>query len=205
MIDLDGLTTGLVETAYYAGPAVRKLDPEMMTTTDGNRWSAPGEPTIYLASDLGVALAEFARHAPSHHAPDAHVWSVDLRLDAAIDLRRDDVRSRLGVADDPRWFLDPERCRSFAKRVREPHGSDGLIVPSVAMLDETSRWNAVVFVDRLRHPLPVAVRPIQAVVRIGPGNAKSHESRRRCFRLLPTRATRPITRERDFAARARTK
>ena len=166
LIELEGMTTGLVETTYYAGPATRELDVEAMTTTDGNRWSAPGEPTIYLAGDIGVAFAEFARHAPVDHATDARVWSVDLRLNNAIDLRRDDVRARLGVADDPRWFLDRERCRSFATRVRGAHDSDGLIVPSVAMLDQTSRWNAVVFVDRLSTPAPVAVRPIQAVAAI---------------------------------------
>jgi RES domain-containing protein len=168
MLDADGLAAPFNETAYYAGEPAARFEPEKAITIEGNRWSAAGEPTIYLAGDIGVALAEFARHAPADRALEGRVWAIELRLDAAIDLRREDVRSRLGVADDPRWYLDRERCRSLGSRLRSRGNCDGLVVPSVAMLDQVSRWNAVVFVDRLRGQASVACKPLRTVVDIAP-------------------------------------
>jgi RES domain-containing protein len=168
MSALDDLTSRFSQTCFYACPATQRLDPEAAVTTDGNRWSASGEPTVYLASDLGVALAEFARHAPSHQPIDGRVWAVNLELTAAVDLRRADVIARLGVGDDPRWILDRDRCRSLAHDLRNDGAIDGLIVPSVAMLDQDARFNAVVFVDRLSGSLSAAVAPRTPVMDIGP-------------------------------------
>jgi RES domain-containing protein len=168
MSALDDLTSRFSQTCFYACPANQRLDPEAAVTTDGNRWSAPGEPTIYLASDLGVALAEFARHAPTHQPVDGRVWAVELELTSTVDLRRVDVRARLGVGDDPAWFLDRDRCRSLAHKLRTDGAIDGLIVPSVAMLDQDARFNVVVFVDRLPVGLSVAVAPRTPVMDIAP-------------------------------------
>jgi RES domain-containing protein len=118
-----------------------------LATTDGNRWSRPGEPTIYLASDKAVALAEFARHLERDSPVVAGLWTVDLQLDCVVDLRSD-VRSNAALAEDPCWLLDRERCRSLAARFRA-RGAQGLIVPSVAFLDQREHWNLVVFADRL--------------------------------------------------------
>src|SRR5215207_1213483 len=101
-----------------------------LVTTDGNRWSRPGEPTIYLGSDKAVALAEFARHIERDSPVVAGLWTVDVQLDCVVDLRSD-VRSNTALAGDPRWLLERERCRSLAARFRA-QGAEGLIVPSVA-------------------------------------------------------------------------
>ena len=45
-----------------AGSPVGVLDFRFAGRSADNRWNAQGEPTVYLASDRGVALAELARH-----------------------------------------------------------------------------------------------------------------------------------------------
>jgi RES domain-containing protein len=126
-----------------------------LVTTDGNRWSRPGERTIYLASDKAVALAEFARHLEPDAPLVAGLWTVDVRLDCVVDLRAERPNA------DPRWLLDRERCRSLAARFRA-RGVEGLIVPSVAFLDQREHWNLVVFADRLEslERLIAAPRPL---------------------------------------------
>ena len=151
-------TTFFAGPASLAGPASTRLMADAMLTSEGNRWSAPGEPTIYLAGDLGVALAEFGRHAPSD--PDeGRVWSVQVNLDAVVDLR---------AARDAERLLDHRRCRSLATRHRAAGDCEGLLVPTVAMLDRPDRWNLVVFADRLRRPLSQAIRPLRAVAHLTP-------------------------------------
>jgi RES domain-containing protein len=132
--------------AWCTGPDARALDVASLPTTDANRWSRPGEPTIYLAGDPGVALAELGRHWEEQEG-DIALWSADLSLAAAADLRDPRLRATLGLPSDPTWVLDPERCRMVAGRLRSDGRHDGLIVPSVAFMDAGSRWNAVVFVE----------------------------------------------------------
>jgi RES domain-containing protein len=121
-----------------------------LVTTGGNRWSRPGEPTIYLGSDTSVALAEFARHLEPDSPVVGGLWTVDVLLDRIVDLRNVDVRADAALPEDPRWLLDRERCRSLAAAFRV-RGAQGLIVPSVAFLDQRERWNLVVFADRLEN------------------------------------------------------
>ena len=49
---------------YVHLPAGDPFDPQRLPETGSghDRWSRPGQPTIYLASDPAVALAELARH-----------------------------------------------------------------------------------------------------------------------------------------------
>ena len=153
--------------ACCTGPAGPSLDVSSLTTTDGNRWSVEGEPTIYLAGDPGVALAELGRHWGEQGAEIA-VWSLRLTLEAAADLREPAIRAALGVPDDPRWILDEERCRALAAHLRVQGTNDGMIVPSVAFLDDPSRWNAVVFVDRQARPIEDALVVESALMRLAP-------------------------------------
>jgi RES domain-containing protein len=164
-----GLAAPVTTTAVCSGPDASQLDVHGLVTTDGNRWSAPGEPTLYLAGDAGVALAEVGRHwqpGPDPDPDELGLWEVDLVLRAAVDLRPSETRAAAGIPDDPSWFLDRGRCRDLAQRLREA-GCDGLVVPSVAFLDQLDRWNAVVFADRVPS-LPGAVRHPRRVQRILP-------------------------------------
>lgn len=38
------------------------LDSSFSTMSDDNRWNRRGEPSLYLAGDVGVAAGEWARH-----------------------------------------------------------------------------------------------------------------------------------------------
>ena len=142
---------------WCTGPDGPTLDVASLPTTDANRWSRPGEPTIYLAGDPGVALAELGRHWAEQEGKIA-VWSGDLSLGAAADLRDPRVCAALDLPDDPTWVVDDERCRSVASRLRSDEGLDGLIVPSVAFIDDPDRWNAVVFAERLLGDLADVLR-----------------------------------------------
>jgi RES domain-containing protein len=162
--DMAGPVTPFVATAFFASAEpVRNV--EDMVTIEGNRWSRVDEPTVYLAGDPSLALAEFARHGPPDGMPEGLIWSVDVRLEAIVDVR--DPESRLAAEEPPRW-LDHDWCHALAGRLRGQGGCDGLVVPSAALLDRPERWNLVVFVDRLKRPLAdalivqgttVAIRP----------------------------------------------
>src|SRR4051794_7710831 len=119
-----------------ARPGNDALTPDDLVSTDGNRWSRPGEPTIYLGSDSGVALAEFARHLTVGAPPPVgRLWTVEVHLDRVVDLRTSAARARASVAAERDWPLERETCRSIATRLRD-RGVQGLIVPSVAFLDQ---------------------------------------------------------------------
>jgi RES domain-containing protein len=148
----------------YVGTAAVAVqgDPEWHTaaliSTEGNRWSRPAQPTIYLAGDPSLALAELARHLPADESiPPAWVWTVEVRLDAVVDLQ----------GDDSAWILDAERCRDVASDLRE-RGADGLIVPSVAFLDRPDRWNLVIFAERIGE-LDRAISDPNRLLSIRPG------------------------------------
>jgi RES domain-containing protein len=135
---------------------MESLDANSLVTNDRNRWSDIGQPTIYLASAPGVALAEYGRHWSEHDSPIS-IWAVAFGLVAPLDIRQPDIRSALDLPTDPAWCLDPDRCRAIASDARAMGSIDGLIVPSVAILDDPSAWNAVIFVDRLHRSLTEVV------------------------------------------------
>jgi len=147
----------------YAGQAAVALEGGSdwvlahLVSTDGNRWSHPGEPTIYLGTDPETAIAELARHVPTGQPVlEASVWTVDVTLDAVVDLTRKD---RLRA-------LDAQHCRELATNLRR-HGVQGLLVPSVAFLDQPDRANLVVFADAVGRLDRVISDPERCLV-IGP-------------------------------------
>jgi RES domain-containing protein len=153
-------------SACCTAPTDPNVDSRSLISTHANRWSAEGEPTIYLASDAGVGLAELGRHW-DEQPDECSVWSVRVTLGAAADLRDPAIRAGLGLPDDPTWVLDLDRCSGLASRLRSERAHDGMVVPSVAFLDDPGRWNVVVFVDRLTRPLGEAVCVESAVLRVG--------------------------------------
>jgi RES domain-containing protein len=162
----------LAANAFFAGPASIASGPaspcltvEEMLTTEGNRWSGQGEPTIYLAGDYGVALAEYGRHAPPEPVT-ARVWPVRVELAAVLDLRTCGPDGLSRAETDPTWVLDRAACARLATTLRSSGGCEGLLVPTVAMLDRAERWNLVIFAERLRRPLDEAVRSLEPALTI---------------------------------------
>jgi RES domain-containing protein len=150
----------------FAGPSADHLAPESLITTKANRWSADGEPTIYLASDDGVALAELARHLSSDNVP-ARAWGVGVSLAAVVDLSND-------AAGPPTWVLNHQRCREIARAIREAGDVEAIVVPSVPFLDDPSRWNLVIFVERLRKPVSLVVAPLKPTLDLTPSTDVEH-------------------------------
>jgi RES domain-containing protein len=120
-----------------------------------NRWNIPGELTLYVAGDIGVAIAEWGRRLPVSF-PDQvirpvvrDVYRLQLRLDAVLDLRAPEIAPLLGLTGTPDVFRDVELARSTARRVRRSTRAQAMIVPSIAFLDDLTRWNLVIFLDKL--------------------------------------------------------
>jgi RES domain len=141
----------------YAGPgfchvpADQPLDIERLAQADedDDRWNEPGEPTIYLALDLPLALAEYARHAGTDDARD--LIRFDVRLDGVADLRpRDGSTDAAGVAE----IADRGVARRIASGFRNRPDCRGLLVPSLAFPDDPAHANLVVFADRLPAGIP---------------------------------------------------
>jgi RES domain-containing protein len=138
---------------WSSGPADRTLRLDDLVTTDDNRWSRSGEPTIYLSEDPAVALAEFARHWDGR-TPSA-LWRVRVRTEQIADLT--DAPGTADAPSDPRWVLDPDQCLAVAEDLRSTGLYAGIKVPSMAFLDDLSHWNLVLFADRLGSAIDHAV------------------------------------------------
>jgi RES domain len=138
--------TGYAGPGFCHVPARQPLDVERLAEADADddRWNEPGEPTIYLALDLPLALAEYARHAGPDDARD--LIRFDVGLDGVADLRpRDGSTDAAGVAE----IADRTVARRIASGFRERPDCRGLLVPSLAFPDDPARANLVVFADRL--------------------------------------------------------
>jgi hypothetical protein len=158
-------------TAFVQVPvevADGSVDARALLTTDEGRWNDRDRPTLYVASDVAVALTEFARHLESWPGapppPDGTRAVIEVRLDlpSVLDLRRADVVRALGVGDPPLCFRDAALARSLARVLRERTTIAAIRTPPMAFLDAPDRWNLVVFHENVADDGWIAVgRPVQ--------------------------------------------
>lgn len=140
--------------AYVHVPADVPFDvDELVSRGEPERWTGPNEPAVYLAGDVGVALAELGRHTPGL-PPDRdrqvrRIVRMSVTLDRVLDLTRPETLLALGIDGAPWVFTNPARAREIARTARESGDCDAILVPSVAFLDQVHRWNVVIFADRL--------------------------------------------------------
>lgn len=119
-----------------------------------NRWNQ-GEPTLYVAADGGVALAELARHLRQEASPhllplvSRRLYTLHLRLDRVLDLTSATAWRDLGLNDAPACFLDKSVARATAAFARYALRVQAIRVPSVAFLDRPDRWCLVVFLEQV--------------------------------------------------------
>jgi RES domain-containing protein len=148
------LATDIAVTAFWRGYTDEFDHDALVTSADGNRWNAPGEPAVYLAGDLGLALVEVGRHQPDGSPKDAAglLWRVDVAAPRVLDLRHPSALAALGL-HDRYWFLERERCTEVARWLREADACAGIQAPSAGVPDGLDRWNLVLFPDRLSRPL----------------------------------------------------
>jgi len=121
-----------------------------------NRWNVTGEPTLYLAKERDVALAEFARHMTVDRTESLvkkvrrrKVYRFEVSLDNILDLCRLEVCQALSLLDVPNCFLDKDIARATARFIRKTTVVQAIKVPSVAFLDNLEQWCLVVFLEKL--------------------------------------------------------
>jgi RES domain-containing protein len=142
-----------------AGSPFGVLDVRFAGRSAENRWNEPGQPTLYLAGDEGVLIAEWGRHFAVNRIPELQrqtveraVFRLRLALDHILDLRQRAVWNELSLDDAPTCFLDPAVARATATFVRATTEAQGIIVPSVCFLDQLDRWCLVIFLEKLPDP-----------------------------------------------------
>ena len=149
----DVALVGFSGPVFRASPGDQPFDVDAIVSADGDddRWNRPGEPTIYLALDPGVALAEVGRHMNDQEGTHGCqlLVGLEVRVDGLVDLRDAAVRRALGIEGGPAAFLDRQRCREIAGRLRQLPDCRGILAPSMALIDQPARGNLVVFAERL--------------------------------------------------------
>jgi RES domain-containing protein len=143
---------------FHDAPSASPLD---LISDQPNRWSAAGEPTVYVSGDPALALLEAGRH-PDDVGDRVSLVRVELRIPLAVDLRDPNVRQALELPADLEWILDRRRTQAVSSGLRHSGVCDGLIVPSAGALDQLDRWNAVIFADDRQAVLRVLGAPKSA-------------------------------------------
>jgi len=156
---LNAHLSGWSGDAYRHIPEISPFDPldfRFSGLGADNRWNAPGHPTLYLAGDEGVLIAEWGRHFSVNRTPalqqetvERSVYRLHISLDAVLDLRDDAVCRDLSLEDAPLCFLDRELARAVATFIRVSTSAQAMLAPSVSFLDQPHRWCLVIFLDKL--------------------------------------------------------
>ena len=145
--------------AYRHIPVTAKdvLDFKWAAAAHENRWNVAGEPTLYLAGDIGLAVAEWGRHYDEMRNPavkagavERSVYRLELALERVVDLRNKDVWDDLKLDNPPYCFLDKPLARLIAQRFRITTSAQGIVVPSAAALDDLERWCLVLFLEKMQ-------------------------------------------------------
>jgi hypothetical protein len=144
------------------------LDFRYAALSSENRWYVAGEPTLYIAGDVGVAIAEYGRHFQEQRTPEltigTHrriVYRLEMRFEQLIDLRQSATWDAISLAGAPTCSLHKRAARATAAYLRYTTPAQALLVPSVAFLDQLNRWCLVLFLEKLPadpHAFIMAVR-----------------------------------------------
>jgi len=133
-----------------------------------NRWNVVGEPTLYIAGDVGVVIAEWTRHFHVNLTPELArqtvertVYRLDISVERVFDLRDSALCADLHLADAPHCFLDIAVARATAQFLRATTAAQGLLVPCMAMLDDLARWNLVLFLEKLPPDPALFIRRVE--------------------------------------------
>ncbi|CAN5495072.1 hypothetical protein BH09CHL1_BH09CHL1_11410 [soil metagenome] len=139
-----------------AGSQYDVLDFRFAGRSSNNRWNSQRHPTLYLAGDEGVLIAEWGRHFEVDRSLDLRsrlversVFRLELKIDVVLDLRQEDVWSELSLEGAPTCFLDLSVARATANYIRATTEVQAILVPSVGFLDQLDRWCLVLFLEKL--------------------------------------------------------
>jgi len=158
-VALDDLIATWSGVAYRHLPAQSPydvLDFRFAGRSADNRWNDQGAPTLYLASDIGVVIAEFGRHFDQNRVPDLGrgvaartVYRLDVTINRTLDLRDPRLWQALSLQNAPHCFLDKSIARATANFLRATTTAQALLVPSVAFLDQLDHWVLALFLEKL--------------------------------------------------------
>jgi len=139
-----------------AGSKIDVLDFRFAGRGQDSRWNLPGQPTLYLAGDEGVLIAEWGRHFAVNRTPglrhqtvERAIYTLDLTLDHVLDLRDPQVLVSLSIDHAPYCFADLAFARATAQFIRSTTQAEAMLVPPMSFLDDLSRWCLVIFLDKL--------------------------------------------------------
>ena len=154
-----------------AGARYDVLDFSFAGRSAENRWNEPGHPTLYLAGDEGLLIAEWGRHFAVSRSPELQgmtleraVYRLTLAFDHVLDLRSPEVWALLSLETAPSCFADIGVARATAHFVRRTTAAQALLVPSIGFLDQLDRWCLVLFLEKLPEPTEF----VGAVTPVGP-------------------------------------
>jgi RES domain-containing protein len=157
--------SGTVYRHLPAGSPYGPLDTRFAARSRENRWNRAGEPTLVLAGNRELPAIEFGRHIAHDRNNELaalyqqrQVFAIELRLHRVFDLTDAATLDALGIEDTPACFADRSRARATAGFLRHVRNADGLLVPSLAALEDPTHWNLLVFLDRLSELLATAVQ-----------------------------------------------
>lgn len=155
-----------------AASPFRVLDFRFAGRGADNRWNDEGVPTLYLAGDEGVLIAEWGRNFATIRTPqleqrtvERSVFRLELGFDDVLDLRRAEVCQALSLMDAPACFMNIAVARATAQFVRTTTAAQAMFVPSIGFLDDLERWCLVVFLEK-RPPTPGSF--VASVIETGP-------------------------------------
>lgn len=121
-----------------------------------NRWNSQDDPTLYLARNQSVALAEWARHLKEERSPllvqyakKRTVYRFTVELPHTLDLGRPEGWRALSLAQAPQCFLDKRVARAIADFIRRTTPAEAVFVPSIGFLDQLDQWVLVVFLEKI--------------------------------------------------------
>lgn len=121
-----------------------------------NRWNDEGVPTLYLAGDEGVLIAEWGRNFATIRTPqleqrtvERSVFRLELGFDDVLDLRRAEVCQALSLMDAPACFMNLAVARATTQFVRTTTAAQAMFVPLIGFLEDLERWCLVVFLEKL--------------------------------------------------------
>jgi RES domain-containing protein len=139
-----------------AGSQYDVLDFRFAGRSSNNRWNSQGDPTLYLAGDEGVLIAEWGRHFEVDRSLELRTRLVErslfqlaLKIDLVLDLRQEDVWSELSLEGAPTCFLDLSVAQATANYIRATTEAQAILVPSAGFLDQLDRWCLVLFLEKL--------------------------------------------------------
>lgn len=103
-----------------------------------------------------MLAAEWARLLPhpwsdgiAHRSLARLVFRMGIRLERVLDLRRPEDLEQFDVQPSSLWVADTSLTRQMARSVRQNTIAQAIIVPSIAFIDDLTRWDLVVYLDKV--------------------------------------------------------